>query len=165
MGILMKRTISKFIENKIVMVFRKNMSAIVLWKGKVLITKKPNRESWQFPQGGIEEKETEEEAILRELNEELNIAKAQIIIRSKFIHRYDWPPEKQKHTGLQGIRQGIYYVQLQEDPKKLKINSDELEKFDWVKPEKVRVFFKFQNLVDLLDNIQDEMSEMARKSK
>lgn len=147
------------------MEFRKNVSAVVIWKGKVLITKKPNRESWQFPQGGIEDDETDEKAILRELREELNITNAQIVGKSKFVHQYDWPPEKQKQTGLQGIRQGIYYVQLLDDPKTMKIDLTELEKFDWAEPENVRPFFKFQNLLELLDNIQSEMNEMAGRYK
>lgn len=147
------------------MEFRKNVSAIVMWKGKVLITKKPNRDSWQFPQGGIENGETPREAILRELHEELNVTKSAVIGESKFVHQYDWPLEKQKQSGLQGIRQGIYYIQLQEDPKNLKVDSRELEKFDWIEPEKVRPFFQFQNLLDLLDNIQGEMNEMVRRNK
>ena len=145
------------------MEFRKNVSAIVIWKGKVLITKKPNRESWQFPQGGIEEGETDETAILRELKEELNITKTKIIGKSKLIHQYDWPVEKQKQTGLHGIRQGIYYVLLLDDPNTMKIDPTELEKFDWVEAENVRPFFKFQNLLDLLDNIQSEMNEMVKR--
>lgn len=147
------------------MEFRKNVSAVVISKGKVLITKKPNRESWQFPQGGIENGGNEKEAILRELHEELNITKINIMGKSKFTHQYDWPAEKQKQTGLQGIRQGLYYVSLNESPSNIKMDTDELEKFEWVEPDRIRSFFKFRNLLDLLDNIQEEMNQMVAKNK
>ncbi|MFH0970736.1 MAG: NUDIX domain-containing protein [Candidatus Diapherotrites archaeon] len=143
--------------------YRKNSSAIVIYKGKILITKKPNRDSWQFPQGGIKENETGEEAILRELKEELNITKVEIVGKSKIVHQYDWSPEKQKQTGLQGIRQRIYYIRLLDDPMKMKIDPTELEKFQWIESENIHPFFKFQNLLDLLNNIQEEMSEMVRR--
>lgn len=43
---------------------------------------------WKFPQGGVDEGETEEEAIKRELFEELNITSFKIIRKTAFINRY-----------------------------------------------------------------------------
>ena len=51
--------------------------ALIDADGRVLITKRPNGKEmaglWEFPGGKIEEGETPEQALIRELKEELNI--------------------------------------------------------------------------------------------
>lgn len=50
-------------------------------------------EAWQMPQGGVDEGETPEQAALRELEEEVGTAKAEIVARSRSPYRYDLPAE------------------------------------------------------------------------
>ncbi len=50
-------------------------------------------EAWQMPQGGIDDGETPEQAAMRELEEEVGTAKAEIIARSATPYRYDLPAE------------------------------------------------------------------------
>lgn len=47
--------------------------------------------AWQMPQGGIDEGETAEEAVLRELEEEIGTGKAEIIKASQDWFSYDIP--------------------------------------------------------------------------
>ena len=51
--------------------------ALINEQGKVLINKRPKGKDyagyWEFPGGKVEENETPEEAIIRELKEEINI--------------------------------------------------------------------------------------------
>jgi putative (di)nucleoside polyphosphate hydrolase len=49
--------------------------------------------AWQMPQGGIDEGETPEQAALRELEEEIGTAKAEIVAESAGWLTYDLPPE------------------------------------------------------------------------
>jgi putative (di)nucleoside polyphosphate hydrolase len=49
--------------------------------------------AWQMPQGGIDPGETPREAALRELEEEIGTAKAEIIGETVAWHHYDLPPE------------------------------------------------------------------------
>ena len=49
--------------------------------------------AWQMPQGGIDPGETPREAALRELREEVGTDKAEIIVESRVLHRYDLPVE------------------------------------------------------------------------
>lgn len=49
--------------------------------------------AWQFPQGGIDDGESPAEAAMRELEEEIGTAKAEIIAESRDWISYDLPPE------------------------------------------------------------------------
>jgi len=51
--------------------FRPNVGIILANDaGQVLWARRINQDAWQFPQGGIDDRETPEEALYRELNEE-----------------------------------------------------------------------------------------------
>ncbi|MBN8828324.1 MAG: RNA pyrophosphohydrolase [Sphingobacteriia bacterium] len=62
-------------------------------EGKVFVGKRidTKTDSWQMPQGGIDESETPEEAAYRELYEETGIKTAKIIAKSKIWFYYDLP--------------------------------------------------------------------------
>jgi len=72
--------------------FRKNVAAVILnSKGKILIAARLDYpSSWQFPQGGVDKGETEEEAIMREVSEETGIYSARILKKSRNIHSYSF---------------------------------------------------------------------------
>ena len=48
-------------------------------------------EFWQMPQGGIDEGETAEEAVFRELKEEIGTNKIKIIAKASKTYKYDIP--------------------------------------------------------------------------
>lgn len=50
-------------------------------------------EAWQMPQGGIDEDETPEEALFRELEEEIGTRKAEIMAETRDWFSYDLPDE------------------------------------------------------------------------
>jgi len=54
--------------------YRKNVGLIVLnQKNQLLVCKRMGKRTWQFPQGGIDEGESELKAAYRELYEEVGI--------------------------------------------------------------------------------------------
>ncbi|MGE5502929.1 MAG: RNA pyrophosphohydrolase [Actinomycetota bacterium] len=53
--------------------------------------------AWQFPQGGIDEGETPVQAAMRELEEEIGTAKAEIVAETKDWLDYDLPREVADH--------------------------------------------------------------------
>ena len=54
--------------------FRPNVGIILANDlGKVLLARRIRQDAWQFPQGGIQQNESAEEALYRELNEEVGL--------------------------------------------------------------------------------------------
>ena len=54
--------------------FRPNVGIILTNDvGQVLWARRINQDAWQFPQGGINDRESPEEALYRELNEEVGL--------------------------------------------------------------------------------------------
>lgn len=74
--------------------FRANVGIIICNKsGQVFWARRYGQHSWQFPQGGIDEGETAEEAMYRELNEEVGLSKedVKIVAVSRNWLRYKLP--------------------------------------------------------------------------
>jgi putative (di)nucleoside polyphosphate hydrolase len=115
--------------------YRKNAAAVIVnSQGKILACKRADEfKSWQLPQGGIEEDETPEDAVLREAAEELGTSALLIIGNLEQPICYDWP-EHLHHRGFCGQKQ--YYFLLKPEPG-AKINlahakSQEFEAFEWL---------------------------------
>ncbi|MGZ3652417.1 MAG: NUDIX domain-containing protein [Bdellovibrionota bacterium] len=73
--------------------FRKGVVAVLRnAQREVLLCERSDHEgSWQFPQGGIEEGETPEQAFYRELNEELGNGNCRVLLQGAGEVRYRWP--------------------------------------------------------------------------
>ena len=69
-------------------------AAITVHNGKILITQRPHDKQlggfWEFPGGKLEEGETPEAALVRELREELDISIEVDRIFEVVHHTYDW---------------------------------------------------------------------------
>lgn len=74
--------------------YRPNVGIIIFNKDKkVLWAKRSYEDSWQFPQGGIQNNETPEAAMYRELMEEVGLSPehVEIVARTQDWLRYDVP--------------------------------------------------------------------------
>lgn len=79
--------------------YRQGVTAIVVDDAnKFLIVQKIKYgdNQWDFPGGGIDEEETPETAVLRELKEELGSSNFKIIKQSPVVDRFEWPKESQE---------------------------------------------------------------------
>jgi len=109
-------------------VYRPNVAVIVLSpeypnKKDIFIAERTDlTDIWQFPQGGIDEGETAEEALFRELEEEIGTNDVNIIAEYPEWISYDFPSHvARKMKPFAGQRQRYYLVKLSKDAK---INID-----------------------------------------
>lgn len=116
--------------------YRDNVSGIVFKGKKFLLVQMTDwaENWWKFPQGGIDEDESGEEAVLRELKEELGTDKFKILGKSKHTNKYDWPEEFLKVINYRwpGQIQKFYLVEFTGEDKDIKVNEKEIRRYKWV---------------------------------
>src|ERR1700722_11646327 len=93
--------------------------------------------AWQMPQGGIDFHEDTDQAMLRELQEEVGTCKVEIIIKSKRWYKYDLPTDRvEKLWGgkFKGQRQVWYVLRFQGKDEDINIHtpSPEFREWKWV---------------------------------
>lgn len=106
--------------------------------GKVLVGKRKNIESWQFPQGGIEAGEQKEEALFREMKEELGVNQFDIVKQLEDPITYDFPLELKAAIARKFKGQEQYWFLcklLKDDQPDLDIaQDDEFSELAWITP-------------------------------
>ncbi|MEL6878706.1 MAG: RNA pyrophosphohydrolase [Pseudomonadota bacterium] len=98
--------------------------------------------AWQMPQGGIDQGEDEEQAALRELEEETGIAAhlVEVVARSATTHLYDLPPEllgKVWKGKYRGQEQHWFLGRFHGTESDIDLNAHnpaEFEAYRWVEP-------------------------------
>jgi len=86
--------------------YRRGVGIMLLdGKNRVFVARRIDTpDAWQMPQGGVEEGEDPRAAALRELEEEIGTAKAEIIAETAGWLRYDLPPPLQGKLWGGGFR-------------------------------------------------------------
>lgn len=123
------------------------VAAIIHHDGKILATQRGYgdfKDGWEFPGGKMEAGETAEHAIVREIEEELNVE----IRPEKFLHtvEYDYPNfHLTMHCFISVITKGTIELIEHEDAKWLK--PDELDSVAWLPAdvevvEKLKIYLK-----------------------
>lgn len=116
------------------MEYRKTVVGVV-YKGKdFLLVKKPHwNDWWDFPQGGLEEGESLEQALIRELEEELGVKEFADPFNTKLTHKRLFSEETLKHypdKGFKGKELSYLLVEYSGDKNKISL-GDDLEEFGW----------------------------------
>ena len=121
--------------------FRSNVAIVIGdGNGRLFWAKRIRQQAWQFPQGGIDRGESAEDALYRELYEEVGLKSndVKIIQRSKRWLRYHIPEQMQrKHTKplCIGQKQRWFYLQMTCDPQLVRFDTSGTPEFDdwkWV---------------------------------
>jgi putative (di)nucleoside polyphosphate hydrolase len=99
-------------------------------------------DAWQMPQGGIDEGEEPRAAALRELEEEIGTAKAEIVAESRSWLRYDLPAELQGKLWKgrwKGQRQRWFLMRFtgRDEDIDLATAHPEFDAWGWVEPDQV----------------------------
>ena len=121
--------------------FRPNVGIVVAGDdGRVLWAKRLGQQAWQFPQGGIQRGETPEQALFRELHEELGLQPqhVEILAVTSGWLRYRLPPQmvRRGHRPLCiGQKQKWFLLRLRaaEDQVRFDLNArPEFDDWRWV---------------------------------
>jgi putative (di)nucleoside polyphosphate hydrolase len=88
---------------------------------------------WQFPQGGMKDGETPEDAILRELREEIGTSHVRILGILPRRTRYVWAGELPK--GVFDGQSHIWFIVRLEGELEEHQSSEEFSGFAWIRPE------------------------------
>ncbi len=133
--------------------YRPNVAAVIVSSkypltSEIFIASRSDiKNSWQFPQGGIDEGETPKEALLRELKEEIGTNNIEILSEYPEWVSYDFPNiVAKKMYPFDGQIQKYFLVRLKNDKKiNLKTKHSEFDKYKFIKSKdafKHIVYFK-----------------------
>ena len=118
--------------------FRPNVGIILCnGEGKLFWAKRIGQDAWQFPQGGIKSTETLEQALFRELNEEVGLGRddVEILNQTSGWLRYRLPKNFIRQHGGRvciGQKQKWFLLALQSDDNSVHLNRTcEPEFDDW----------------------------------
>ncbi len=121
--------------------FRPNVGIILANQhNEVLWARRIGQDSWQFPQGGIKNRETPEDALYRELYEEVGLeaADVDVIAQTNGWLRYRLPKRLIRHNSHPlciGQKQKWFLLRMLSDDSVVSVsqsNSPEFDGWEWV---------------------------------
>jgi putative (di)nucleoside polyphosphate hydrolase len=129
--------------------YRPNVAALMVNEsGHLLVCERLlNPGAWQFPQGGVDEGEERDAAVLREVEEEIGLKPEHYVVeKSKGGYRYDYPPDvrwkkpmrKARFVGqeqtyyLCRVKAGVPEVNLMQEPR-------EFSQASWIEPREFEI--------------------------
>lgn len=144
--------------------FRANVGIILMDSAsQVLIAGRRGRSGWQFPQGGVQHTESAEQAMYRELHEEVGLGPEDVEVAgvTREWIRYRLPKKyvRQSEPKCIGQKQRWFLLSLVSGPDKLRFDSTDDPEFDrcrWVqywKPVEEVIYFKRQVYIRALTEL------------
>ena len=118
--------------------YRANVGIVITNdKKQILLAKRFKQNGWQLPQGGIDEDETELDALYRELQEEVGLDPCHVTLIAKTPKwlRYELPDEHVRRTQKPkciGQKQVWYLLKLDSSDEEISLDlHDDVEFDDW----------------------------------
>lgn len=117
--------------------YRANVGIIISnARGQLLWAKRTGQDAWQFPQGGILNNESPEQAMYRELNEEvgLSVKHVEIIANTRDWLYYDLPEHLIRHNSKPlciGQKQKWYLLEFIGNETDISLNNGQIPEFDY----------------------------------
>ncbi len=129
-------------------IYRPNAAAIIMSAdGKLLICERTREAgAWQFPQGGIDPGESDMDAIIREVEEEVGYKPQHYTIEvCRGGYRYDYPPEvlqyvrEKRNQPYVGQEQTYFLCRLHENAPEPVLDDHEFCAYRWIEPQDFQI--------------------------
>ncbi len=150
--------------------YRKNVLAVILNQDNkfLIVNRNDDLQHWQFPQGGVETNESEEEAVLREIKEETGLEKLKILGKLDKINKYYWMPKsfkfksslKERKYKFCGQSQRI--IILKQTANEIPRPQEEHRDYQWLSKDKLKDtihIIRQKSLKIILDNIDQYINK------
>lgn len=131
--------------------------------------RRDNKNAWQMPQGGIGPYEDTDQAMLRELEEEIGTRNVEIIVKSKAWYKYDLPTDiaaRLWNGKFKGQRQIWYVLRFRGQDEEININTyhPEFCAWKWIeKAELLDLIVPFKR--DLYSRVLEELWDYVLKQQ
>jgi putative (di)nucleoside polyphosphate hydrolase len=140
--------------------YRPNVAIIVTKQNQVLLVHKPRvNDAWQFPQGGVDAGENEEQAAVRELHEETGLNNITLIKKSEHTYQYDFPNGHTRYRedgpNYIGQKQSFYLAELTQE-NKIELQPEELDDYKWVSPLEISQYIERPEYLDICNQVLKE---------
>lgn len=121
--------------------YRPNVAFILAnAQGRVFLARRAGSEAWQFPQGGVDPCESPQDALYRELREEIGLdsGSVKIIASTRRWLKYRVPEPFRRYSSRQafvGQRQKWYLLRFLGNPGEIRLDREQSPEFDqwnWV---------------------------------
>jgi putative (di)nucleoside polyphosphate hydrolase len=133
--------------------FRANVGVVLMHDGQVFFARRTGGRGWQFPQGGVRAGETLEEALYRELGEEIGVdaAAVELVGQTSRWLRYRLPARyvrRNQHPLCIGQKQRWFLLRLKDEAVTFDFGRTSEPEFDqwrwvsWWDPVKEVIYFK-----------------------
>lgn len=129
----------QIVPNRVQDGYRRNVGIILFnHRNEVFWARRCSHDGWQFPQGGVRSNETLEQAMYRELQEEVGLTSGhvKVVARTQRWLRYDLPETYLKRLrfkskqGFRGQKQIWYLLMLTGDESKVRLDISHKPEFD-----------------------------------
>ena len=90
---------------------------------------------WEFPKGGIDEGETDEDAVIREIREESGLVNLRINKKIDTLIKYDYPKNSEWAGKFSGTVQSVFLVESFDSV--VKLEKDMFKDYAWLDGEEV----------------------------